>query len=62
MNHIQIIEVVVEARKGVSIGNAIQEAVLLCAQEWRRVRLLFNMQEYVVEPNDLFAACREVEG
>ena len=40
MNHIEIIEMVVEARE--DAPEAMKDAVLLCARIWHRVRLLVD--------------------
>ena len=60
MKNITVIEIRVTADKGSSIGSCLTECMEIAVKEWRNVRLNFNGQEYLIQPNDLLAACIKV--
>lgn len=49
----------IEAMSGASISQAIREAIVIAATEWRNVRLHHNGKVIRIEVNDLFNAARE---
>ena len=58
---IQIVEIVVHAEPGASLGACMQEAIKLAASEWRNVSLSHNGSEYGIEVNELYAAVKKRE-
>jgi hypothetical protein len=59
MEQIEITEIKVTAKAGASIGRCLQESLKLATTEWRNVRLFFNGKQYLIQPNELLAACKE---
>ncbi len=53
LNSIEIQQTNVEARKGVPIYRALNDAAILALIEDRRVVLKFNNREYVIDPHVL---------
>ncbi len=58
---IEVVEVVVVAIAGASIGSCLKSCIELASREWRNVRLTHNSKEYIIRPNDLVASIEVID-
>jgi len=58
MEAIEIIEIKVEALPGTNFPQCLRESMKLAINEWRKVRLIFNGQEYLVDPYAFFLSVK----